>query len=73
MSAGRNKPHRANDNLPEDIAFSLEYLATGGLGEVVMATDAAYRTKEPRITSTPDLILALCILAQEALDRRRAN
>jgi len=61
---------RANDNLPEDIAFSVDYLATGGLGEVVMITDQAYRAKQPRVQSTPDMILALCILAQEAIDAR---
>lgn len=39
---------RANDNLPEDIAFSLEYLATGGLGEVVGAADAAATENSPQ-------------------------
>lgn len=58
----------ANDNLPEDIAFSLSYLKTGGLGEVVMATDAAYQAKMPKVQSSPDLILALCILAAQALE-----
>ena len=61
----------ANDNVPEDIMFSVGYLSTGGLGEVVLVADAAYRAKQPRVQSTPDMILALCILAQEAIDARK--
>jgi hypothetical protein len=67
------KPERANDNLPKDIAFVIDYLRTGGLGEVVMITDAAYRAKQPKVQSDPDMILALCILAQEGIDARAAK
>lgn len=62
--------NRANDNLPADITRAIDYLSTGGMGEVVGITDAAYRAKQPRIQSTPDLVLALCILAQETLAAR---
>lgn len=64
---------RANDNLPDDIASAIEYLATGGLGEVVGITHTAYLSSQPRVQSTPDLVLALCTLAQEALDVRESS
>ena len=63
---------RANDNLPEDIRFALSYLATGGLGEVIAISYAAISAGQPKVQSDPDMILALCILAQEGLDARTA-
>ncbi|GHA15510.1 hypothetical protein GCM10007989_07860 [Devosia pacifica] len=63
---------RANDNLPEDIRSAMDYLSTGGLGEVYGITDMAYRAGQPKVQCDADMMLAICMLASEALDARRA-
>ena len=61
----------ANDNLSKDVADAIEYLSTGGIGEVVIAAQMARDGGFNSILSTPDLTIALCILAQEALIARQ--
>lgn len=58
---------RDNDNLPSDIAFSLEYLKTGGLGEVIGFADLAYEMKDPKVQMDTSMAVALCVLAAAAL------
>lgn len=64
---------RANDNLPSDIREAMHYLATGGMGEVIGCADAAYHSGFQKVQSDADMMLALCILATEALDARAAK
>ncbi len=63
---------KVTKELPTDIAGAMSYLETGGLGEVVMMTDAAYHSGLPSVSSSPDMVLAMCILAQEAVEARHA-
>jgi len=55
-------------NIPEDIRFSLEYLKSGGLAEVLWFTESAYRARQPKVQSDTDLVMALIILAQRGID-----
>lgn len=50
-----------------------EYLETGGLGEVVGLTDMAKKMGQPKVQMDTDMAMALCILANEALHRRKAH
>lgn len=58
---------RANDNIPADIASALQYLRTGGLGEVVGFADLARQSKQPKVQMDTDMALALCIMAALSL------
>ena len=49
------------------------YLETGGLGEVVGLTSLAIEMDQPKVEMDSDMAMALCILAQEALNRRGAH
>ena len=64
---------RANDNLPQGVRDSLEYLATGGLGEVIGFTSIALHHGQPKVQSDTDMAMALCLLASEALEARKAK
>lgn len=51
-----------------DIQAALDYLANGGLGEVVGITDMAMNAGFPKVQSDPDMIMALCMLASKAIE-----
>ena len=59
---------RSTDNLPDGVRSSLEYLRTGGLGEVIGFTSMALEMGEPKVQSDTDMAMALCLLAADALD-----
>lgn len=59
-----------NDNLPADIAFAMDYLLTGGLGEVIGFTYIAAGMNQPKVQCDTDMMQALLILAAEAADAR---
>lgn len=46
------------------------YLATGGLGEVIGLTLATMQAGLPKVQMDSDMALALCILADEGLKAR---
>lgn len=56
-----------------DIDAATKYLETGGLGEVIGLTDMAIRMDQPKVQMDADMAMALCLLASEALSRRRAH
>lgn len=56
-----------------DIETCLKYLETGGLGEVIGFTSISYELDQPKVQSDTDLMMAILILAQEALDNRKNN
>jgi hypothetical protein len=58
---------RANDNLPHDVAESLAYLRTGGLGEVIGMADMARRSGMAKVQMDSAMAVALGILASDAL------
>lgn len=49
------------------------YLETGGLGEVIGFASMYMDAGEPKVQMDTDMAIALCILAAEALNKRRAN
>jgi hypothetical protein len=59
-----------NDNLPADIAFAMDYLLTGGLGEVIGFTEMAAGMNQPKVQCDTDMMRALLLLAWEAIDAR---
>ena len=56
-----------------DVESAKRYLETGGLGEVIGLTSIAAEHKQPKVQMDTDMAMALCLLADEALKRRRAN
>lgn len=54
----------------EKIAESKTYLETGGLGEVMGLATAAMRFELPKVEMDSQMAVALCLLAQEALNHR---
>lgn len=56
-----------------DIDAATKYLETGGLGEVIGLTDIAIKMDQPKVQMDADMAMALCLLASEALSRRRAH
>lgn len=56
-----------------DIDAATKYLETGGLGEVIGLTDIAIKMNQPKVQMDSDMAMALCLLASEALNRRRAH
>ena len=55
------------------IKEAMEYLETGGLGEVMGLADMAARAGHPKVQMDTDMAIALCQLADEALKRRKAH
>jgi hypothetical protein len=49
------------------------YLETGGLGEVIGLTDLAFKMEQPKVQMDTEMAMALCVLAGEALNRRKAH
>lgn len=58
------------DNLPQSVRDALEYLKTGGLGEVIGFTSIALNDGSPKVQSDTDMAMALCLLASDGLDSR---
>lgn len=56
----------AQDNLPPGVAASMEYLRTGGLGEVIGLTSLALREGWKDVRSDTEMAMALCLLAARA-------
>lgn len=56
-----------------NVEEATEYLATGGLGEVIGLTDMAREMSEPKVQMNTDMAMALCLLADEALKARKAG
>lgn len=56
-----------------DIDGAKQYLETGGLGEVIGFTSLALEANQPKVQMDADMAMALCLLADEALKRRRAH
>lgn len=55
------------------IKEAMEYLETGGLGEVMGLADMALNAEQPKVQMDTELAIALCQLADEALKRRKAH
>jgi hypothetical protein len=58
------------DNWEPNFDEARRYLLTGGLGEVVGLTDMAIQFGKRKVQSDSDMMMALCIIAQEAIDAR---
>lgn len=56
-----------------DTADAMNYLTTGGLGEVYGLTKSAAVHGQKKVQSDTDMMLALCELAADGLAVREAN
>lgn len=56
-----------------DIDEAKKYLETGGLGEVIGLTSIAIEMKQPKVQMDADMAMALCLLANETLQRRKSH
>lgn len=56
-----------------DIEGAKTYLETGGLGEVIGFTSLAIEHNELKVQMDTDMAMALCLLADEAIKKRKAN
>lgn len=54
-----------------DVEYATDYLAIGGMGEVIGFTDLAREMGQPKVQMDTDMAMALCILASEALKARQ--
>lgn len=57
----------ANDNMRPGVRSALDYLKTGGLGEVAGLADTAMRHGYPKVQSDTDMAVALCVMAADAM------
>lgn len=57
----------------EAIEDATRYLETGGMGEVIGLTSVALDLNQPKIQMDSDMAMALCLLADETLKRRKSN
>ena len=55
-----------------DVKEAMKYLQDGGLGEVIGLTDAAMKAGSPKVQSDTEMVMALCILAHEAIETRES-
>lgn len=55
-----------------DVEESTRYLTTGGLGEVMGMADICRQLQQPKVQMDTDMAIALCLLAAEALEQRKA-
>lgn len=53
-----------------DVREADNYLSTGGLGEVIGITLHAMKAGLPKVQSDADMMMALCLLADEGLKAR---
>jgi hypothetical protein len=56
-----------------DVRVAKEYLEDGGLGEVMGLASIAVHENQPKVQMDADMAVALCMLASEALHRRKAR
>lgn len=56
-----------------DIDEATKYLETGGLGEVIGLASMAIQARQPKVQMDADMAMALCLLADETLKRRKAH
>lgn len=56
-----------------DIKAAKDYLETGGLGEVIGFTQIAIDHDQPKVQMDTDMAMALCLLASEAIKRRKSH
>lgn len=54
----------------KELARAMDYLETGGLGEVIGLTQMALDMNEPKVQMDTDMAMALCLLASEAIKQR---
>lgn len=59
--------------MTNEIADAKRYLETGGLGEVAGLAEISRGMGAPKVQMDTDMAIALCMLAQEALNRRGAH
>lgn len=59
---------RLDGNQPDAVREALKYLRSGGLGEVIGITSFSLEFGHPKIQSDTAMAMALCLLAQDALD-----
>lgn len=59
----------ASDGLDD----AMTYLICGGVGEVTVLARQALDAGAPKVQIDTDMALALCLLADEALRKRKAN
>lgn len=57
----------------EAIEEAKDYLETGGLGEVIGLASMANQEGSSHVQMTTDLALALCLLADETIKKRKVN
>lgn len=57
----------------EAIEDSKSYLETGGLGEVTGLASLANQEGSSHVSMTVDIAIALCLLADEAIKKRKTN
>lgn len=57
----------------ENIAEAKQYLETGGLGEVMGLAHISMEMDQPKVQMDTAMAIALCLLANEALNRRTAH
>lgn len=50
-----------------------EYLCTGGLGEVIGLASASMQYGHPKVQMDTDMAIALCMLADETIKRRKSH
>lgn len=56
----------------EKIEDAVDYLRTGGMGEVIGLTNVAFQMGQEKVQMDTDMAMALALLASEALDAREA-
>lgn len=56
-----------------DLKEAMDYLETGGLGEVAGMAQIALDAGHPKVQMDSDMAVALCALALEAINKRRAH
>lgn len=59
--------------MPEDMEEAMNYLTTGGVGEVLGFAEIARTMGQPKVQMDSDMAVALCVLASEALDKRKGR
>jgi hypothetical protein len=61
------------DGMTEEVNDCVDYLRTGGMGETFGLADMARQMGEPKVQMDTSMALALCFLANKALDQIEAE
>jgi hypothetical protein len=64
---------KSAEEFRSDIDYALTYLSDGGMGETLVAIEMAWRAGQPQLNISIEHAQALCELAIETLNRRRAH